>query len=58
MKKLEISQMENLQGGVDQRNCTVLGGVIAGTAVAGLFVPGALLGTLAAIGAAAAADCF
>ena len=62
MKKLEISQMENLLGGANGRNCMLLG-FIAGAALA--------LGPIGAIGwatasgisggalvTAASADCF
>jgi hypothetical protein len=52
MKKLDVSQMENLQGGLSQRNCALLGVVI------GLSGFGGSLAILGAVGAAAAADCF
>ena len=59
MKKLELNQMENLEGGVSQRNCGILGLAIIGGAVAGLFSGGAgwyFAG--GAVIAAASADCF
>ncbi|MDR7209780.1 hypothetical protein [Flavobacterium piscis] len=37
MKKSELNQMENLEGGIDQRNCGLLGAAIVGGAIAGLF---------------------
>jgi hypothetical protein len=59
MKKLDLKQMENLEGGVDQRNCMILGGVIVASAVGGFFSAGAAwFATVAAIGAAGASDCF
>jgi hypothetical protein len=59
MKKLEFNQMENLEGGIDQRNCMILGGVIVASAVGGFFSVGAAwFATVAAIGAAGASGCF
>ena len=40
MKKLELNQMENLEGGLDQRNCGLLGVAIVGGAIAGLLTFG------------------
>lgn len=59
MKNLNVNQMEILSGGVNQRNCGILGLVIVGSAIAG-FVSGGggWLVTLGAVGAAASADCF
>lgn len=60
MKKLEISQMENLQGSTNPRNCMLLGGLIAGSAIAGFFTAGSAW-AITAVGVAAAAmqgDCF
>lgn len=56
MKKLELKQMENLEGGVDQRNCAMLGVTIIGGAVGGfasfgggwIFAGGAFLTAMGA----------
>lgn len=59
MKKLDVLQMEGLQGATNQRNCMIMGGLIAGTAIAGFFSGGAAWLASAGIAAAAAqADCF
>ena len=59
MKKLELNQMENLEGAISQRNCMILGGFIFGGVIAGFFSFGG--GWAVASGAAIAAassDCF
>lgn len=53
MKKLEISQMENLQGGWGKTEWCLVG-TIAGVGVAVLSGPGAI-GALGIVGAAATA---
>ena len=58
MKKLEISQMENLQGGVNQRNCMLMGVAIGASAVIGCIVPAAFAFTGAAFLTAANSKCF
>lgn len=37
MKTLNLKQMEVIEGGVDQRNCSLLGLAIVGGAIGGLF---------------------
>lgn len=62
MKKLELNQMENLNGGVSGRNCLLMGAGIAvlglasgiGGAVGGYFAAGAIGGFFTA----ATSDCF
>ena len=59
MKKLELEKMESIQGGLSQRNCSVLGVIIVGSAIAGVFSGGAAWwATATAVGAAASGDCF
>ncbi len=59
MKRLELNQMESLEGGVDQRNCGLLGVAIVGGAVAGLFtLGGGWLFAGAAALTAAGSGCF
>lgn len=59
MKKLEITQMESLQGGTNGRNCMIMGGLILATGIGGIFTGGAAWLASAGIAAAAAqADCF
>lgn len=59
MKKLEVNQMENLEGGINQRNCMVLGGFIVVGAIAGLATIGWGWGVSAAAAlTAASGDCF
>jgi hypothetical protein len=53
MKKLDLHQMENLEGGVSQRNCGILGLTIVASAIFGGWVV-----TIGAVAAAATADCF
>jgi hypothetical protein len=53
MKKLDLHQMENLEGGVSQRNCGILGLTIVASAMFGGWVV-----TIGAVAAAATADCF
>ncbi len=61
MKTLELNQMESVQGGMNQRNCGLMGlGIIAGL-YACCFPGGAPYGVMAIIGftsAAATGDCF
>ncbi len=54
MKKLDLVQMEGLQGATNQRNCMIMGGLIAGTAIAGFFSGGTAWLASAGIAAAAA----
>jgi hypothetical protein len=55
MKKLEVNQMENLEGGVSNRGCLLTG---AAAAVA-CFVPGGgILAGLGIFSAGALSDCF
>lgn len=62
MKKLELNQMENLNGGLSGRNCLLMGGAVAvfgivagvGGAVGAVFAGGAIGGFFTA----ASADCF
>ncbi|PRZ19594.1 hypothetical protein [Flavobacterium granuli] len=59
MKNLELNQMENLEGGISQRNCAVLGAAIALGTIGGFFSFGsswAFAG--AAVLTAANSDCF
>ena len=57
MKKLELKQMENLNGGVSDRNCAVIGLVI-GVSLAFSWT-GVGVGVLAgAVLTGASADCF
>ncbi len=59
MKKLELNQMENLEGGVNQRNCGLLGLAIVGGAVAGVFsFGGGWVFAGAAFLTALGSDCF
>lgn len=59
MKKLELNQMEGLEGASNQRNCMVLGGFIVGGAVAGFFSLGWGWGVASAAALTAAnSDCF
>ncbi len=41
MKKLALNQMEIVEGGLDQRNCGLLGLAIVGGGIAGCFSFGA-----------------
>lgn len=60
MKKLNVSQMENLQGGANSRNCLVLGVLTGLAGIAGMaFWSGTALlagGGFAATGASS--NCF
>lgn len=59
MKTLNLKEMEVIEGGVSQRNCSVLGLIILGSSIAGLASGGAAWWyTAGAITAAASADCF
>ncbi|ATA74696.1 MULTISPECIES: hypothetical protein [Capnocytophaga] len=59
MKKLELNQMENVQGGeISQRNCGILGvGIVVGSVI-GVFNPIGWGLAITSFGAAAASDCF
>ena len=54
MKKLELNQIANLEGGINGRNCFLLG---LGGAIT-LLIPGGWMATTGLWGAAAAGDCF
>lgn len=59
MKKLELNQMKNLEGGINQRNCGLLGVAIVGGAIAGFFsLGGGWVFAGAAALTAASGDCF
>ena len=59
MKKLDLVQMENSQASANQRNCMLLGALIVGSAVGGLFSWGAgWVVSAGAFTAAATSDCF
>ena len=58
MKTLDLFQMENLQGGVNGRNCMIIGAVIGGSAIVGFFCPAAWAVTAGAVIAGAGVDCF
>jgi hypothetical protein len=59
MKKLELNQMESLEGGANQRNCGILGLTIIGGIVAGVVSGGAgWYFAAGAVIAAASEDCF
>lgn len=59
MKTLELKQIESLEGGVNQRNCMILGGFIVGGAIAGLATLGWGWGVASAAAiTAAGSGCF
>ena len=59
MKKLELGQMESLEGGINQRNCMVLGAFIVAGGIAGFCTLGWGWDVAAAAAmTAASGDCF
>lgn len=59
MNNLEMNQMEMLSGGINQRNCMVLGGFIVIGAITGFASVGWGWGIAAAAAlTAASGDCF
>ncbi|MDR0333550.1 MAG: hypothetical protein LBI15_08805 [Dysgonamonadaceae bacterium] len=55
---MSIEQMENLNGGTDQRNCLMVGGGIAASVVIGFFAPAFFAVAMGGVFGGAAMGCF
>jgi len=58
MKKIDFETMSEIEGGISERSCMLLGGIVVASGIAAIFAIQALAAAIGTTTAAVIAGCF